>query len=204
MTGIPVVPTFADNLSKEICATELGLNPDRKTILIMSGGDGLNWIYSLTEQLLTVKENFQLIVLAGKNRRLLKRLKKLRKQNSSRLHTFGFIKSVEKIMTAADIIITKPGGSTIAECLACGLPIILANPQGGLEDQNASLLLEQNAAKLAIGTKNIVRQIKQLLSNNSQLSNLANASRQIGNPNAAYDVLKIVLKIHQKLPENIY
>lgn len=97
-------------------------------------------------------------------------------------------------MTAADIIITKPGGSTIAECLACGLPIILTNPQGGLEDQNASLLLEQNAAKLAIGTKDIVRQIKRLLSNKNQLSDLATASRQMGNPNAVYDVLKVVLK----------
>ena len=49
-------------------------------------------------------------------------------------------------MTAADIVVTKPGGLTTSEALACGTAMAVVNPIPGQESRNSDYLLENGAA----------------------------------------------------------
>ena len=69
---------------------------------------------------------------------------------------------VDKYMHVSDLIITKPGGLTISEALACNLPMALFGTIPGQEEENANFLVGKNmAVKLEndSGEENIIRNL---------------------------------------------
>ena len=51
-----------------------------------------------------------------------------------------FTDEVEKYMHAADLLVTKPGGLTVSEALACNLPMAVFDAIPGQEEDNANFL----------------------------------------------------------------
>ena len=73
-----------------------------------------------------------------------------------------YTNEVDKYMHVSDLIITKPGGLTISEALACNLPMALFGTIPGQEEENANFLVGKNmAVKLenATGEENIIRNL---------------------------------------------
>ncbi len=73
-----------------------------------------------------------------------------------------YTNEVDKYMHVSDLIITKPGGLTISEALACNLPMALFGTIPGQEEENANFLVGKNmAVKLenASGEENIIRNL---------------------------------------------
>ena len=70
-------------------------------------------------------EGGQIVVICGRNEKLAKRLR--RHKWASNVVILGFVSNMHEWMSASDCIVTKAGPGTIAESLACGLPIMLNN-----------------------------------------------------------------------------
>ena len=192
-TGIPVMPAFAASLDRAACAAEAGVDPQRQVYLLMGGGAGMGKLERVAEQLLAPEGEFQLIVLAGRNTATLDALQGLAARYPGRLFPRGFTNHVERLMACADVVITKPGGLTTAECLAMGKPMIVNAPIPGQEERNADFLLEQGAALKAIDDIALRWRIRQLVAQPDQLDRMAQRARALGKPHAARDVVKIVL-----------
>ena len=52
----------------------------------------------------------------------------------------GFVKNIDEIMKMSDVIITKPGGISITEAMACRLPIVIREYLPGQEERNTEFL----------------------------------------------------------------
>lgn len=193
VTGIPVMPTFTQPPLRAECAGELGLDPKRLTILLMGGGAGLGKLHEVAARLLALKFDFQLIGLAGKNQEALTALQTLAAQHPGRLVPHGYTNHVERLMACADLVITKPGGLTVSECLSMGLPMILNSPIPGQEERNADYLLEQGVALKACDATTLEYRILHLLQNPDKLADMRTRAKAIGRPAAAQHVLDIVL-----------
>ncbi len=193
VTGIPIMPAFAQKLDRKVCANEFGLDPAKTTFLLMGGGAGLGSLDSVAARLLRLVGDFQLIVLAGKNADALAKLQTLASSHPTRLVAQGFTNHVERLMACADLIITKPGGLTTSECLAMGLPIIVNAPIPGQEERNADFLLEQGVALKACDEEALEYRISFLLDNPAKLADMCAKAKTIGRPFAARDVLLHVL-----------
>jgi len=193
VTGIPTMPAFANGHDRADCARELGLDPGRTTFLLMGGGAGLGGLSRVAEQLLAIPGDFQLIALAGKNQEELAALQKLAAQFPGRLAPQGYTDRVERLMACADLVITKPGGATTAECLAMGLPMIVNAPIPGQEEHNANFLLEHGAALKAADLPTLAYRVRHLLAHPEQLEEMAACARLLGRPHAARQVLETVL-----------
>lgn len=193
VTGIPIMPAFAERPAREECARELGIDPSRLTLLLMSGGAGVGRIQSLARRLLAISHQFQLIALAGKNLRLLNDLRKIAAEHPGRMVPMGFTASIERVMAASDLAITKSGGLTTSECLAVGLPMIVVSPIPGQEERNADYLLEHGAAFKAYDEAGLEFRVRGLLENGKQLQTLQSNARQLGRPHAAEAILNHVL-----------
>ncbi len=198
VTGIPIMPTFAQPLDRNICAQEVELDPQRTTILLMGGGAGLGSLDAIAERLLALEGNFQLIVLAGKNAAALTALKKLAQRYPGRLVPQGFTDKVERLMACADLVITKPGGLTTSECLAMGLPMIVNAPIPGQEERNSDFLLEQGVALKAFDRVTLEYRVRHLLEHPAKLAEMRDKARALGRPNAARQVLARVLNLTDK------
>jgi processive 1,2-diacylglycerol beta-glucosyltransferase len=193
ITGIPIMPAFAQALDRTECAREFGLDPLRTTFLLMGGGAGLGSLDVIADRLLALDANFQLIVLAGRNAAALSALQGLAARHPGRLLPQGFTDKVERLMACADLVITKPGGLTTSECLAMGLPMIVNAPIPGQEERNADFLLEQGVALKASDAVTLEYRIRHLLDNPRKLADMRDKARALGVPVAARRVLEKVL-----------
>jgi processive 1,2-diacylglycerol beta-glucosyltransferase len=161
---------------------------------MMGGGAGLGSLSEMAARLLAMDADFQLIVLAGKNKNLLKALGTLAARYPGRLIPHGYTNRIERLMACADLAITKPGGLTTAECLALGLPMILHSPIPGQEERNADFLLEQGAALKASDADTLEYRVRLLLDSPDKLAAMRARAKNLGRPLAAASVVETVLR----------
>ncbi len=192
VSGIPIMPQFTLTLDKTQCANELGINPNKITLIMMSGGLGVGNITTMAEALLRLPNDFQIIALAGKNQAMLAELQTLAAQHPARLFPMGFTKTIERLMTIADIAITKPGGLTSSECLAMHLPMIVVSPIPGQEERNADYLLESGAALKAVDIPALCYKVQKLTANPAHLASMHERMKNFALPAAANTVLSHV------------
>lgn len=83
-----------------------------------------------------------------------------------------FTNEVSKYMAAADIIITKPGGLTISEALACNLPMALFDAIPGQEEENEEFLVSHNMAVKLDSKSEHIDEIENLLNNPEKLRDM--------------------------------
>lgn len=192
VTGIPVMPQFAAPLDRATCAAELGIAPDRFTVLMMAGGAGVGALDEIAARVLAGPRDLQVVALAGRNAPLLKRLQTLARKLPGRLFPLGFTTTVERVMAAADLVVTKPGGLSVSECLAMRRPMLLVSPIPGQEERNADYLLEAGAAVKAIDGATLEFKLARLLAEPGRLREMGEAAARIGRPNAARDVVELI------------
>jgi processive 1,2-diacylglycerol beta-glucosyltransferase len=200
VTGIPVMPAFAQDRmpARDTCVAQLGLDPGRPVLLMASGGAGVGDLPSMVERALGMAQaeggGFQVIAVAGRNAAALEALKALARRHPGRLAAVGFTGEMEQLMAAADLVVTKPGGLTVSECLALGKPMLLISPIPGQEEHNAIFLMEEGAAWLAYDAIGLEYKLARLLGDAAKLRAMAGASRALGRPQAAREVLQRVLQ----------
>jgi processive 1,2-diacylglycerol beta-glucosyltransferase len=195
VTGIPVMPAFASPPSRVEAAAELGLDPRRTTFLLMGGGAGLGGLDEVAARLVAIDADFQLVALAGRNAKMLAKLEALSRAHPKRLVAHGFTDRVERLMAAADLVITKPGGLTTSECLALGRPMIVHAPIPGQEERNCDYLLEQGVALKAIDASALEYRIREWIAKPERTAAMSARARALGRPNAARDVLATTLAV---------
>lgn len=193
VTGIPVMPAFGEHRERNMCAREFGIDPARNTVLLMGGGAGLGSLGDVAARLLAIESDFQLVVLAGRNALALAALQELARQHPGRLFPLGFTDRVDRLMACADIAVTKPGGLTVSECLASGLPMILNSPIPGQEERNADFLLEQGVALKASDPVTLEYRVRYLLEEPEIMQAMRARARALGRADAARRTLNAIL-----------
>ena len=142
--GIPVQLKFSERLSREDAAKELGIDPSRRTVLVMGGSMGFGNIISTIQDILSLDSDLQILAVCGKNKRQYNRL--IESDFGENVHAFSFVNNVDVMMDASDCIITKPGGLTVTEAIEKQLPLILTDPIPGQEERNLDFLLNNGIA----------------------------------------------------------
>ncbi len=197
--GIPILDKFAHpTLSKEeICRRE-GLDPNLKTILFMAGSFGVNGVLKFYEQLAKQKYNAQFVVITGRNQKLYEHMQKLEKTLNSNNKTklLYFVDNVEDYMHISDLIITKPGGLTVTESLACSLPLAIYSAFPGQERDNADFLLSQNVAILLDKT-NGAEQITKLVNSPEKLAKMKENCKKLAIPNSAEKIFRLAEQLYE-------
>ena len=200
VTGIPVMPEFSGSgvplPSREVAIARLGFDPARQVVLMVSGGAGVGDLAAMVARALALQGpgcDFQLIAVAGRNAAAHAALQRMAAQHPARLLPIGFTGEMAQLMAASDLVVTKPGGLTISECLALGKPMLLVAPIPGQEEHNAGFLMEEGAAWLAYDGIGLDYKLAGLMGAPEQLARMAQKSRALGRPGAARAVLDCVL-----------
>ncbi len=145
--GIPVGDVFFTKVEeKSALLTKLGMEPEVPTILIMAGSFGVTNIMNIYKDLIKLPTEFQIIIITGHNQRLYEAFTPVVEQSAKKTKLVYFTDEVENYMHASDLIITKPGGLTVSEALACNIPLAVFDAIPGQEEDNANFLLTHNMA----------------------------------------------------------
>lgn len=196
--GIPIDPKFSEHVDKNEAMQKLKLEPGLPAILIMGGGHGLGPIKTIIKRLDKVKKEFQIIVVAGINKKIYNFLKRKKSEFGKRLLLFRYVDNINELMGICDIIITKPGGITTAEALAKKIPMIIVRPLPGQELSNTAYLTEKHAAIKIGKLKDMPLVIEDLLDNQNKLRHLSESAGRISKPNASLDIARLLLGLSRK------
>ena len=191
VTGIPISPTFLARVPAPQARTELNMEPERPTLLVMGGSQGLGPLQETVDRLHV--DSYQCLVTTGLNRELYRTMQK-RYAKDRRVRVFGYTKNVNLLMDAADLLITKPGGLTSSEALAKGLPMVITQPIPGQEERNARYLLKQGVAEQADDPESIFRTVQTLLHQPTKLKRMAERTRAVAKPYAAMEVARQIFR----------
>jgi len=187
-TGNPVRSSLLQiDKTREEAILSLGLNPQKKTILVTGGSLGAR---TLNEAL---KNSFQNILLSDiqiiwqTGSFYFKEYKQFAQPGILLLE---FIKDMNTAYQAADLVVCRAGALTIAEICVLGKPSILIPSPFVTEDHqthNAMQLVNQNAALIIKDTEAIQslgNTIISTISDNILLEKLATESKKISIPDA--------------------
>lgn len=191
VTGIPVSSSFTFESNKETLIAELGLVPERKTVMIMGGGAGALPIAKILSVCNQIDEPLQLIAVTGKNQALYRELVHLSAKSKHQVKIYGFVDNVHELMSVADLLISKPGGMSSAEALTKGVPLLIFRPIPGQEEANTRFLLDSHTALRADSLSDLKTILHRLLfENNNELAALRQQATVMGRPNAAEEIAK--------------
>ncbi|MEW5993179.1 MAG: undecaprenyldiphospho-muramoylpentapeptide beta-N-acetylglucosaminyltransferase [Candidatus Zixiibacteriota bacterium] len=129
---------------------ELGLHPDKKTILVLGGSQGARAVNNAVSRSLEqapLPDNYQLLWQTGKRGYTDVAAQAGRK--AWRCTLFPFAERMDLVYAAADIAVARAGALTLAELMACGIPSILIpypHAAGDHQRRNAQDLIERNMA----------------------------------------------------------
>lgn len=194
VTGIPIRGAFQDRYDSREQRRSHGLDPLLPTVMIMGGGCGLiggDWAKLLTAPEL-MKRPMQTVIVCGRNRKLQERLTRELQGYPHPVRISGYVDDVHRLMAAADILITKPGGLTTSEALASELPMLLYKPLPGQEYDNAEYLTGAGAAVQAKDDREFVRQLSNLLDNPRLLAGMKQAARRLAHRSSSEQAIREV------------
>ncbi len=204
ISGMPVHPKFREVNEHDAQAARhaLDLNPNKFTVFVNAGWIGGGNIPQIFRELVRGELDVQAIFLAGKNDDLKREAELLAKTAKFPVKVIGYSDDVERLMHAANVMISKLGGLTTFEALACRLPIIAdtTTPPMPQEAGTASLLAQRGAGILLKKCSDIVPTIESLLDDSAKYAAMRAATIGLAIPNSTQ---RIVAEITALLPQNL-
>jgi processive 1,2-diacylglycerol beta-glucosyltransferase len=195
VTGIPIHPAFSHLQNRDDCLTRHGISGNRPIVLQLSGGFGVGPIEKIYRAVLDVELPLEVVVVAGRNAVLKKKLEQIEPPDRHVTHIVGFTTEMDELMSLADVVVSKPGGLTTSEVLARGAAMAVVNPIPGQESRNSDFLLENGAAIKINNLSTLAFKLTELLRDSKRLATIKANARRLGRPRAAFDVAKRALEI---------
>jgi processive 1,2-diacylglycerol beta-glucosyltransferase len=194
VTGIPIRSQFEENLNEEAIYKKYSLDPDKKTLLVMAGAHGvLKNVKELCESFLEEK-NLQTVVVCGNNTALKESLESITGKNKENLKLLGYVERVDELFRIASCMVTKPGGITLSEAAAVGVPVILYKPVPGQEKENALFFQENEAALVVNRSEEVFDAVSSLLQDDKKLRRMKRNIKRLHHPNSSLTIMEDIVK----------
>ncbi len=192
VTGVPVRSGFSRLPDPATARRALGLAPLLPTVVAMAGTQGsLGRLTDVVRALLAVERPMQAVVVAGRDDRLRDRLTRL--AAGSPLRVVGYVDDVPALLAAADLLVTKAGGMTLAEATAAGVPLLLYGSLPGQERGNERFASRAGIALVARSRRELRRLLDRVLGDPDTIDRMQASLRRLRRPDAASRVVDLVL-----------
>lgn len=191
--GIPVDIKFSMPLNKNIIKEKYHIDKDKPVIVLMGGGLGIGRIKENFKSILLGNIDCKIVVCCGSNKKLKKSLEYI---NSgiveNKADILGFTENIDELLSIADVVITKPGGITISECLIKQVPMIITSAIPGQEEENADYLLNCGIAVRVKKDKDLIPKIKEILYNKKRISYIKEMEKDKSKPDALKNICDLI------------
>ncbi len=208
LTGNPVrerilaVPSEREVLAKE-AREDLGLEADRKTVLVVGGSQGALTLCRATVEALEPlrrRRDLQIVLLTG-SAHFEAVQQSLSTDDRAIVRAVPFLERMELAYAVADLVVARAGATTIAELTVCGLPSMLIPypyATGRHQEANARALQRAGAATIvmdeALTGELLAVRVTDLVDDPDRLRRMAERARAWSRPDAAQTLAEAVLE----------
>ena len=130
---------------EEIILKRYNLSGSRKIYLFFGGSTaGSMYYYDYFKSIAKLNINADIVFVCGKNVKLKNKCDNfVKEKNIKNIRVLGFTNDVFNLMKISDLVISKPGGATVTECLEMHRPMLLVPGLGGQEKYNAKFIAKK-------------------------------------------------------------
>ena len=177
------------------------IRKDRKVVLIVMGSLGSSSVNAVMKDALRMMQHddFDIIYVTGKN--YYDAMKEELGDLSSSIHLMSYIDDMPSFISSCDLVVSRAGATTLSEITALkAASLLIPSPYVVLNHQeyNAKELVDANAAKWILekdlNAEAFVKEIRELIHDDKQLSLLKDNAASLGKPHACEDIYKEILK----------
>ena len=202
ISGLPVHPKFAypGEEAAQAARSALGLDPEKFTVFVNAGWIGGGNIPQIFRELVRGELDVQAIFLAGKNEDLRAAAESLALEAPFPIKVIGYSDEIEKLMSAANVMISKLGGLTTFEALACRVPIIadmITDPMPQ-EAGTANLIAERGAGVMLRRSIDVVPVVRRMMEDEVHYSRMRAATVSLAIPNSTRQIVEEIAALIPK------
>ena len=218
LTGNPVRQNLLDNpVTREQAAAHFGLDPQKKTILVLGGSLGARTLNRTMEAALRdIKGHPEVQFIWQTGRIYIDEVKasittftgdtmrNVRVASLPNLYVSDFIREMPMAYGLADLVVSRAGAGSISEFCLLGKPVILVPSPNVAEDhqtKNALALVQKDAAlyvKDADAPAQLVALALKTVADDQKLHSLSEHIARLALPDSADRIAKEVLKLIQQ------
>ncbi len=202
ISGLPVHPKFkeVDDAAAQKARKAFGLDPDKFTVFVNAGWIGGGNIPAIFKELVRGELDVQAIFLAGKNEDLRLHAEKLAESANFPVKVIGYSDEIEKLMQSANVMISKLGGLTTFEALACRLPIIgdATTPPMPQEAGTLDLVVSRGAGVMLEKASDIVPTLRDLIGDPKRYSEMKAATHALYDANSTEHIIREIAALMPK------
>jgi len=194
ISGMPVHPKFAypGEEAAQAARRALGLDPEKFTVFVNAGWIGGGNIPQIFRELVRGELDVQAIFLAGKNEDLRAVAETIARDAPFPIKVIGYSDEIEQLMSAANVMISKLGGLTTFEALACRVPIIadvITDPMPQ-EAGTARLIAQRGAGVMLKHSSDVVAVVRRMVEDEVHYSRMRAATVGLAIPNATRHIVE--------------
>ena len=193
ISGMPVHPKFqfSDDLAARAARVALGLDPSKFTVFINAGWAGGGNIPRIYRELARADLNVQAIFLAGNNEELRIEAEKIAAKAKFQIKVIGYSENIEKLMSAASVMVSKLGGLSTFEAFTCRVPIIADATTEPMPQEAgaANMIVKRGAGVMLSRTADIVPVVRRMLDDTKHYAALRAAAFAMAIPNATRNIV---------------
>lgn len=202
ISGMPVHPKFAypGEEAAQVARRALGLDPEKFTVFVNAGWIGGGNIPQIFRELVRGELDVQAIFLAGKNEDLRIAAESIAKEAPFPIKVIGYSDEIEQLMSAANVMISKLGGLTTFEALACRVPIIadvITDPMPQ-EAGTARLIAQRGAGVMLSRASDVVGEVRRMMEDEVHYSRMRAATAGLALPNATRYIVEEIAALIPK------
>src|SRR5881409_2475670 len=198
VTGMPVREEFAEPVDPAAARAALGLSDRAPVVLAMAGSRGsLGRLPDVARAFDAVERPLQGLLVCGHDRYLKRKLERL--TDGTRVRTLGYTDDVRRLMVAADLLVTKAGGLTLAEAMAAELPVLAYGSLPGQERRNERFAARAGIGLVARSYLELVHLLDRALGDpDLLLERLRARIRRVRRPDATQRIVAAVLELLER------
>jgi processive 1,2-diacylglycerol beta-glucosyltransferase len=199
ISGLPLHPKFREvtEVDAQDARRAFGLDPNKFTVFVNAGWVGGGNIPTIFRELVRGELDVQAIFLAGKNEDLRLEAEEIARTAKFPVKVIGYSDEVEKLMHSANVMVSKLGGLTTFEALACRLPIIAdtTTPPMPQEAGTARLISNRGAGILLERSTDIVPTIRSLVIDSERYLKMREAAGELSVPNSTENIIREITSL---------
>lgn len=192
------------NGTQEEYRKKLGIPQDKFCVIVADGAYACAKSDKVTTELLKTDKPITIIMLAGKNEKLLKKYQNLAASDKLKknitLIPLAFTKEIYEYYKASDVFITKAGPNAILDSVFMGTPIIVDYYAHPIEKFTTKLFVnEYGVGKAIYNVKRIRKQVEEWIDNPSDLAVYAENTKKVDkHNNGGEEVAKLIYAESQR------
>ncbi len=200
VSGFPVRPDFIGKKNLLAIKKEFKIALNKPVVMLLMGAAGSNSTYKYLKAMTNTNLSMHVIVCLGRNEQLRARIEELVLPQTITLSIVGFTDQISDLMAVSNVLITKPGPTTMCEAVQMKLPMIIDGTKNILywESMNLKFIKKQKFGDVLTSYSHLEKILSKYILDQTYASSIKRRMKKFNKESFAHNIQEFVAELLDK------